>query len=179
MCEDRDVILERLYRQHYRSVFRYCAAYVRYDAGYQELVEECVQDAFVKAVTHYADFQDYDNPAGWIALTARNQLRDIIKKKHNRYKALTIYVEQVRGLSSPPATPLDEMINQEEIISKLCDIYYSLTEIEKTIFHAYFLEGKSIKDTSLATGFSFNKVRSGVNRIRKRARKYKNSCFFI
>lgn len=50
MKNERNEVLEQLYEEHYDSVFRLCASIVRNDRRLYPLIEDCVQDAFVKAI---------------------------------------------------------------------------------------------------------------------------------
>ena len=65
-------------------------------------------------------------------------------------------------------TEYDLLLDKEIIQEKLLHIYELLTEREKLVFHAVFLEGKSIKSSATSTGLSVNSVRAAVFRIRKR-----------
>lgn len=179
MDEAHNAHLDRLYQEHYKTIFRYCAAYVKNAPQYQQLIEDCVQDAFVKAVIHYDEFKNYKNPAGWIAITDRNQLRDALQKKSNQTRLVASYTDITNEETAFSHTPIDNAIKREEIILCLSNIYSDLTDIEKTVFREYFIEDKSMHATAESSGLSLNSVRSGINRIRKRARKHRNLFLLI
>lgn len=185
MQNERNKLLEQLYKEHYDSVFRLCASITRNDRRLHPLIEDCVQEAFIKAIIHYDEFKDYNNPVGWICVVAINRLKSELRKESNRQK--TVFLLPLRECESTAFSHdnVEQMIRQEAILQKLLDIYNMLTEHEKLVFEEYFINGKKMQKVADDTGLSINSVRSAINRIRKRARSAKNlniifilECFF-
>ena len=52
MQEEQSQRLQLLYEQYYDTIFRYCQVIVHYQPQYNPLIEDCVQDAFIKAIEH-------------------------------------------------------------------------------------------------------------------------------
>lgn len=180
MKNERNEVLEQLYEEHYDSVFRLCASIVRNDSKLYPLIEDCVQDAFIKAINHYDEFKDYKNPMGWICVAATNRLKSELRKETNRRKTVFPLVLEECESTAFSNNNVEEMLDKEDIIQRISDIYEMLTEHEKAIFEEYFINGKKMQKVAEDTGFSLNSVRSAVNRIRKRARSIKNlSIFFV
>ena len=166
----RNKQLDLLYDKYYDSIFERCFYYVNRKPIYFELVEDCVQDAFVKAIEHYDEFKDYRNPAGWIANAAYNNLRSNLKKLRRRARVTSSLSSFNVEAVTFSINSLDTEIERRETIEMIVKIFDMLTEHEKTVFFPYFVDNLSIKSTADETGLSENSVRAAVNRIRKRAR---------
>lgn len=181
MKNKRNKVLEQLYAEHYDSVFRLCASIVRNDPKRYPLIEDCVQDAFIKAINHYDEFKDYKNPIGWICVAATNLLKSELRKEANRQKTvLPLSFEECENTVFSHHNHVEDMLDREDTIQKISSIYEMLTKHEKAIFEEYFINGKQMQKVAEDTGFSLNSVRSAVNRIRKRARSIKYlSIFFV
>lgn len=180
MHNERNELLEQLYKEHYDSVFRLCASLTRNNRSLYPLIEDCIQDAFVKAIKHYEDFKDYTNPMGWICVTATNRLKSELRKETHRRKTVFSLAPEKCESTAFSHDDAEEILNKEEVIQQLLNIYDMLTEHEKVVFNEYFINEKKMQNVADDTGLSMNSVRSAVNRIRKRARSIKNfSIFFV
>lgn len=185
MENQRNKLLEQLYEQHYDSVLRLCLSVVKFNPRYYPLAEDCVQDAFVKASLNYEKYRDYQNPVGWIALVACNRFRSELKKEWRRSKVIFPLTQDKCENMAFSVDEIDSVLARKELAQQIVMIYNMLTEQEKIIFEAYFIGNKHVKDVITDTGLSMNSVRSGIKRIRKRARSVKNlnlifilGCFF-
>lgn len=84
MNEEKNRLLEDLYQKYYDAVFRWCFQEVHFQACYIPLIEDCIHDAFRKAIVCYEEYKDYMNPMGWIAKAARNCFLSELRKQKNR-----------------------------------------------------------------------------------------------
>lgn len=179
MQDERNKLIEDLYIQHYNSVFHLCASIIGYDHQFYPLVEDCVQEAFVKALIHYKEFSNYRNPMGWIALAATNRIKSELRKESNHRKFFSSSTHDLDKNTNVSDECIDHALNQEFVVEQLTKIYQQLTEHEKKIFYAYFIDEKRMKEIIADTGYSMNSVRSAINRIRGRARSIKNLVLFL
>lgn len=179
MSEARNKLLESLYSKYYDSVFRFCVVIAEYDKQYYPLIEDCIQDAFVKAILKYDDYKNYKNPMGWIARVASNRLRSEIRKERDRRKTMfsrmQVKSEDMVFFADDVEKKLERAAMKEDILR----IYQMLTDLEKTVFHEYFLDGKTVKETADNSGLSENSVRAAIRRIRKRSKVTKFFAFIL
>ncbi|MEM6989833.1 MAG: sigma-70 family RNA polymerase sigma factor [Myxococcota bacterium] len=75
--------LETLYRRHASTLI---ARLVRAAGGRVDWAESAVQDAFVRATTHFADAVP-DNPEAWLYRVARNRLTDLARHEQVHLRA--------------------------------------------------------------------------------------------
>lgn len=169
MDTDRNQRLRQLFEEHYQAIYRRCYWVVGFHPRYHHLIEDCIQDAFVEAAAHYDDYKDYENPVGWIAITACNKLKSELRRESRKNKTfIDVDQEQLEQIAVS-ATDIESLFDRQEIIAQLSRIYDVLTEREKLIFHEYFLERKKMREVAADHGMEIGAVRSGIKRIRKRA----------
>lgn len=181
MSEARNHLLADLYEKYYDSVFHVCYQQVGYQARLIPLVEDCIHDAFVIALQHYEAYKDFDNPMGWIAITARNRLRSELRKKN--FREMTVHLEKLakeqEAQTDTLATDVDRWLDREEANSNLEIILGLLSDRERMVYDAYFEQNLSLKETVELTGLSANAVRSAIDRIRQKAKRFINISIFI
>lgn len=70
--ENENAFVTELFEKYHDQLKRYCMRYVRYNARYYPLVDDCIQEAFYKAVLHQNDVMQSPNPYGWLAKCCEN-----------------------------------------------------------------------------------------------------------
>lgn len=50
--KSENAFVTELFEKYHDQLKRYCMRYVRYNARYYPLVDDCIQEAFYKAVLH-------------------------------------------------------------------------------------------------------------------------------
>ena len=76
-------------------------------------------------------------------------------------------------------TDVDSWLNRDEASSNVEAILELLTEREHMVYEAYFEQNLSLKETVELTGLSANAVRSAIDRIRQRAKRFFHISIFI
>jgi RNA polymerase sigma-70 factor, ECF subfamily len=92
---------------HRREWARVLAATVRVTRDL-DLAEECVQDAYARALTVWAD-RIPDNPAAWLTTTARNQALDELRRAATLRGKLPLLVEPEPDAPSRTVFPDDRL----------------------------------------------------------------------
>lgn len=174
MNQECNTLLEFLYRKYYDTVYRHCLPLVEYDPSYYPLIEDCVQDAFLQAVEDYDKYKDYKNPIGWIIRVAQNKVKSQYRDELRHSNAISPFIQTEGADVAFSVESVDTFFVREENIEMIANIYQSLSEQEKKVFIAYFLNDMSQKETSDATNLSQNSIRAAIGRIRKRARYFKH-----
>lgn len=170
MNTERNELLNQLFEQHYQDIYKRCLWVVGFDPKYHHLIEDCIQEAFTKATDRYNDYKDYENPVGWIVRTACNTLRSELRRElKQRRTFLELPPDQLEMAAAEPAAA-DSLFDRQEMIRQLTLIYHLLTEREKLIFHEFFIERKHMREIAQDNDLGLGAVRSGIKRIRRRAR---------
>jgi RNA polymerase sigma-70 factor (ECF subfamily) len=77
-----------------------------------DFAEECVQDAYARALTTWSDSGIPSRPAAWLTTTARNRALDVIRRDALFRKAMP---ELVMDDAPPPADPDDDEIPDDRL----------------------------------------------------------------
>lgn len=178
MSEERNRLLADLYEKYYDSVFHVCYQQVGYQARLIPLVEDCIHDAFMAALQYYDTYKDFDNPMGWVATTAKNRIKSEWRKQ--KFREMPVQLEKLAmEQENMLATDVDRWLNREEASRNLEIILKLLTDRERMVYDAYFEQNLSLKETVELTGLSANAVRSAIDRIRHRAKRFFHISIFI
>lgn len=59
--------IEEMYIKYYATLKRYCIRLVSYNPRYTAIADDCVQEAFYRAIRNSKDFTSSKNQYGWLA----------------------------------------------------------------------------------------------------------------
>lgn len=76
--------IEEMYIKYYTPLKRYCMKLVSYNSRYTVIAEDCVQEAFYRAVCHAEDFASSQNQYGWLAACCSHYMLSYIRKAKRR-----------------------------------------------------------------------------------------------
>lgn len=178
MDRDAERILAHLYEEQYGSILRKCMSIIDRKPQHLPMVEDCIQEAFVKAIECYDEIKDYENPAGWIVIVAINHINnELAKERRHARIAPAIDPEKLERIADPEG--IDSILNRLDIREKLYMLYEAESPEDQRIFDAYFCENKSASEISKDTGKTEDSIRSRIKRIKKKAREKWNNPFLI
>lgn len=86
--KSENAFVTELFEKYHDQLKRYCMRYVRYNARYYPLVDDCIQEAFYKAVLHQNDVMQSPNPYGWLAKCCENYLKSKYRQEKRRAEIL-------------------------------------------------------------------------------------------
>lgn len=78
--------IEEMYVKYYSSLKRHCIKLVSYNPRFVSIAEDCVQEAFYRAVCHADDFASSPNQYGWLATCCTHYMLSHIRKTKKREK---------------------------------------------------------------------------------------------
>lgn len=156
-----------------KTSFQMLYSIADYDRQYYPLIEDCIQDAFVEAILKYDDYKHYKNPMGWIARVAGNRLKSEIRKEKGHQKTISSHLQIKSEDMAFFTDDVEKEIEHTALKEDILRIYQMLTDLEKIVFHEYFLNEKTVKDVATSSGLSENSVRAAIRRIRKRSNSLK------
>ena len=128
--------------------------------GDSDLSEDAAQETFVKAYTYLGTLRDPDKFAGWLAKIARNVCGSLgrgIKRENAFHKKWAV-------LESAEAELHEEEC--ESLSEQLWDSFARLPAIHREALTLFYVEGKSIAESSSALGISEQTMRTRLHRAR-------------
>lgn len=172
LTEEQEAFLNHLPAKYGDSLSKYAYRFFGYKSHMLPVVEDAVQETFVKAVLDVEDLMKHQNPHGWMKISLKhillNKCRDMNRRK-----------EELFGEEAEiPAIAKQSMINAlerwesritlPEVIERAGEL---LTKDEMESFVDHYLIGLTTEETAAQEGVSVDTVRGRLSRIRKKMKK--------
>lgn len=154
-CEPWKETIEKLYKEMYPALHVY-ALQVMEDAA---LAEEAVQDAFCIACTRRDQFLSSPNPQGWIMLTLKHVMQNMLRTQAKLKMLLSLEA----GEDLPAASP--ELMSVDLLFGDLSESQ------DFQLLKRIALDRCTILELSEEMGISVEACKKRVQRARKRLQK--------
>lgn len=170
--EARDRFAE-LVARHQRRAVRIAFHYLRNAAD----ADEAVQDAFVKAYSHFGTFREELPFEIWFTRILINGCLDRLKARRRRERWMAPPVVDALGVERDPAeylpargpSPEDQMLSAERRRQLLAALS-KLPERQRLVFMLSHFDGRSSREVSATTGLNESTVRVHLFRAIRRLR---------
>ena len=129
--------------------------------------EEIVQDTFLNAYRGLAEYQEMAKFKNWLGEIARNRARSWLRKQRINTVPIDEVNEHILGTQDLP----DEQLvrhEQRELIRRAME---TLSEKDREIAHAYYLDGASYDELINTHGLSYNAIASRLSRAKRQLTK--------
>lgn len=180
MDTEESILLADLFDKNYDTIVKQCLQMINYSSTYYDMVEDCVQYAFQQAMIRIDEVAKYENPAGWLSVTARLRLKSEMRliRKHNKILSEKVYNNG--EVNEQLTSQIDQWCRANEASEKLERILAILSDLEQTVYQTYFVDGYSIDETAELLHMDRTGIRGAIDRIRHKARTLKiNFVFFV
>jgi len=155
--ENGNDLLESVYLDMYHFLYNYANSRLKDPS----MAEEAVQETFRIACCKLEAFRASPNPKGWIVLTLKNVLRNMIRSRARLLKAfITMDENSISNLEAPPEAGITDA-EYSDILSP--DDYELIKLVE--------IEGFAINDAAEHFGISVEACKKRVQRATERLRK--------
>ena len=152
-----------LMREHYPFVYAIVIRIVKnsHDA------EEVVQDTFLNTYRGLAQLEDTTKFKSWLAEIAQNCARNWLRKQRGDTVSIDEVNEQMLQMGDSPD---ERLIRQEqrELIRRAME---TLSEKDREIAHAYYLDGASYDELISTHGLSYNAIAFRLSRAKRQLTK--------
>jgi RNA polymerase sigma-70 factor (ECF subfamily) len=160
----RSVDLERLYRQHRRTLLSFVRRHVRND----EDAEDVVQCTFLEAHRCAHQFEGTAKASTWLFGIAHNLARNRVRQQYAR-EAPCDLDEVVDLLAAPHADP-GVQVEQRQLVRKALNMLLDLSPAMQDTLEAVFETSETYSEAAVLLGVPIGTVRSRLNRIRSHLR---------
>lgn len=145
--------IEELYGAFYKEMLSYCTALTRSRSA----AEDLVQETYLRAMTHWDDFQDLsrNQSRAWLYRTARNLVIDQARKQSHETPA----EEEQLALAS-----FEEDLSQAAVAQLIA----RLPETERALFTMRYFEGYNARELGEIFDLPSATVRSRLASAKKR-----------
>lgn len=165
--------IEEMYIQYYKPLKHYCIKIVSYNPRYTAIAEDCVQEAFYRAVCHAEDFASSPNPYGWLATCCSHYMLSHIRQVKRREEIIGKPVSlEAYGDVPDLMDNVLAWIAHTECRETVEEFMAELSPLEQKVFRTYYEKGLSLKDTAQQAELSVTSVRGTLDRIRAKGRHF-------
>lgn len=141
--------LERLMVLHGTELLRLCALYLK-DTS---LAQDAVQDTFLKAYRHWADYRSQSTEKTWLTSIARNVCRDYLRTAWFRHRKDQVCIDEASA-AEPFAFPDDTV---------LTEVMRLPVKYREVVLLRYY-SGMKLREVADTLHLTEGKVRSRLNR---------------
>ena len=129
--------------------------------------EEIVQDTFLNAYRGLAEYQEMAKFKNWLGEIARNRARSWLRKQRIDTVPIDEVNEHLLGTQDLPDEQL-VLREQRELIRRAME---TLSEKDREIAHAYYLDGASYDELTRTHGLSYNAIAFRLSRAKQQLTK--------
>lgn len=170
--------IEEMYTKYYISLKRHCIKLVSYNPQFVSIAEDCVQEAFYRAICHAEDFESSPNQYGWLATCCSHYMLSHIRQAKKREKIIgkSVSLDEYGDIPDLMDNIL-AWIAHIEYQETVAEFIATLSPLEQKVFRAYYEKGLSLKDTAQRAKLSTTSVRGTLDRIRTKGRHFRIMIF--
>lgn len=152
-----------LMRRHNARVYRAARAILRDDAE----AEDVMQDAYVRAYEHLADFEGRAKFSTWVTRIAVNEAL-LRLRRSKRFDPLDTHSDQEPSMSAPSSSSPEQQASDVEMRAVLEKAVGQLPDEFRAVFVLRAVEGMSGAETAECLGIAEETVKTRLHRARGR-----------
>lgn len=156
-----------LYARDYVLLYRVGRIFLGSKANQEPLIEDQIQEAFVRAWQKRTSLQKHPNPDGWLVECFRNCLMNACKKQVREWKhfAFSVDAEDAPPVVDRTNLSLDDFAKSQEQIALL---HHLLGSENAEIFLRYCVYGERAATIASELCISEQALRMRISRLKKR-----------
>lgn len=162
-----DAWLEELYERDYALLYRVGRVFLGSNAAQETLIEDQIQETFVRAWQKRSSLQKHPNPDGWLVECFRNCLLNACKKQSRewRHHAFSVDAENAQPIADQTHLSPDDYARTKEQIDLLKRL---LGEKDADIFLRYCVYGEKASKIAAELNISDQALRMRISRLKKK-----------
>jgi RNA polymerase sigma-70 factor (ECF subfamily) len=160
---------QEAYRFIFERFVRPLGRFVYDMVGHSYLVEDLVQETFVRAFRNLSSLREESKISTWLFGIARNVCLESLRRREVDQKRVGMEEESVQQVRDEKLLPEGAMLNQE-LNGILQQALESLDLDKKQVFILKVLQGCNYEEISRITGYSVPKLKTDLHRARAEMR---------
>lgn len=159
--------LSELFEQDYALLYRVGRVFLGRDTQREDLIEDQIQEAFVRAWQKRSALRKHPNPDGWMVECFRRCLMNACRKQAHEYirRSFTPDAEETQPIAEPSCLSPEDYVRTNEQLSLLRKL---LGNRDADIFLRYCVHGETAAAIAPALGITEQALRMRVSRIKKK-----------
>lgn len=165
---ERQALIEKLYVEHADFLVQLCRKRTGYNPYCADMIEDCVQETFLTALTAYDLLIRHENVRGWLAMTCIHCLQHAFRQEKQQERMMMALLRERMRAEYVGSNPVEEEQERKTIGEELQRLQSQLSPQERTIWIAYFCYQQTMKVIAISQGMTENQVKSVIRRIRRK-----------
>ncbi len=151
-----------LFEDHYALLYRIGRVFL--GSSHTNVIEDEIQETFLKAWKHEAKLKQHPNPSGWLVLTFRRGLMAQCRKlgHDQKHTAFSMDEEHSPDIADPSAQDFFQPNEHYELLQTL------LGKRDAELFVRYCIQNEKAKDLAKEFDMSESGVRVRITRLKKK-----------
>lgn len=156
-----------MYERNYALLYRVGRVFLGTGSAKEALIEDQIQETFVRAWQKRSSLQKHPNPDGWLVECFRNCLMNACKKQSRewRHHAFSVDAENAQPLADQTHLSPDDYARTKEQIDLLKRL---LGEKDADIFLRYCVYGEKASKIAAELNISDQALRMRISRLKKK-----------
>lgn len=158
--------MERLYRENYQRIYRYCYGKLE---GSRVEAEDCAMEVFVRGYEKARELMHHPCPEKWLYLTARHVTQERYRQRlRTLRRELPAEGEVLCQLPADQGIP-GQILEEPGVWAE--DLQHFLKPKEQELFQLVFLEERPLGEVAQLLGIRYTNVTTRVHRLRRKLQK--------
>ena len=172
LTDRQAAFLEELALRYSDVLMQYAMRFLNYQPHLRPLAQECVQEAFLRAIKCVDGLMTHENPVGWLKVTVKHLLLNRIgSAKHQREELCGDVSVHAAAIGQSAKDALDRWEAQRQLEEVLQVAHAILTTEEQRTLDAHFISGLTTAETALLESVPESTIRGRISRIRSKLKK--------
>ena len=177
--EERQAFIEKLYVEHADFLAQLCRKRTGYTPYCKDMIDDCVQETFLKALASYDLLLRHENVRGWLALTCIHCLQYAFRQEKRQQRIMVALLRERITAENSGSNPVEEQQERRETCEDLQLLLSQLSPRERIILVDYFYHQQTMKMVAISQRMTENQVKSVIRRIRRKANAFFYYCFYL
>lgn len=173
LTDKQAAFLDDLAIRYSDVLMQYAMRFLNYQPHLRPLAQECVQEAYLRAVKCVDGLMAHENPVGWLKVVLKHLLLNRIgSAKHQREELCEDVSAHAAAFDQTAEDALALWETHQQLEDVLQVAHAILTTEEQRTLDAHFFSGLTTAETALLESVPESTIRGRISRIRRKLKKY-------
>lgn len=172
LTDKQAAFLEELVIRYSDVLMQYAMRFLNYQLHLRPLAQECVQEAFLRAVKCVDGLMAHENPVGWLKVVLKHLLLNHTgSAKYQREELCGDISVHAAAIGQSAMDALNCWETQHQLEEVLQVAHAILTLEEQRTLDTHFISGLTTAETALLESVPESTIRGRISRIRSKLKK--------
>lgn len=173
LTDKQAAFLDELAIRYSDVLMQYAMRFLNYQPHLRPLAQECVQDAYLRAVKCVDGLMAHENPVGWLKVVLKHLLLSRVGSAKHQREELCGDVSAHAAAHTQSAMDVLALWETHQQVEEVLQVAHAVLTIEEQrTLESHFFGGLTTAETALLESVPESTIRGRISRIRRKLRKY-------